>query len=344
MRVWIDLANAPHVAFFLPMVAEMRRRGHDVVMTLRDFNQTVELARHNGLDGEVIGHHGGRSSAGKLVNLLGRAGGLARFGQRAGVDVAVSHNSYTQTIAGRMIRTRVVTFMDFEGQPANHIAFRLAHRVIVPAAFPQSSLRRFGCRPSRVCRYEGFKEQVYLSDFRPDPEFPCKLARACGLGPGWSPERSILVTVRAPPVLAAYHRFDNRLFAGLLQKLESRSDATVVLLPRTQSLREPYQSRVPRLRIPSQPLSGQDLVALSDLVVSAGGTMNREAAVLGTPVCTIFAGKLPAVDRSLMAMGRLVWIGSEKDVASLRIVKKRAGTPLSNPGLASTLVDWIVSS
>ncbi len=342
MRVWIDLGNAPHVAFFLPIARELQRGGHQITVSLRDFNQTVELARLNGLEGSVVGRHGGRSTAGKVANLVGRSCRLAAFGSRTGTDVAVSHNSYTQTVAARLIGAKVVTIMDYEGQPANHIAFRCAHRVVVPQAFPAEDLRRFGCPERKVVRYEGFKEQVYLSDFLPDPFFGEALARACGLGRGWDPAGSVLVTVRAPASQAAYHPFENLLFEKLLTRLNGRRDVTVILLPRNREQEHSYRSKYPFLRIPSEPLSGNDLVHLSDLVVSAGGTMNREAAVLGTPACTVFAGKLPAVDGSLIHMGRLTAIESESDLDMLRFQKKNKGTVLRNPGLCPELASAIV--
>jgi predicted glycosyltransferase len=343
MKIWIDLANAPHVAFFLPIIRELKHRGHSVVVSMRDFNQTVEIARLNDLGGIVIGKHGGKSSLGKMMNLFTRSGALAAFGIKQRADVAVSHNSYTQTVAGRLIGARVVTIMDYEGQPANHIAFRLAHRVIVPIAFPEEDLHRFGCRGGRVVRYDGFKEQVYLSDFRPRPTFPADLARACHLEDRWDLSKNILVTVRTPASMAAYHHFKNLLFEKLLDRLNEESELAVVLLPRTADQRMYYGEKYPRLHIPTQPLSGNDLVYFSDLVVSAGGTMNREAAVLGTPVCTIFAGELPAVDRSLIEMGRLVSIESEKDLDGLRFHKKERGRLLSNPGLCGQFADLITA-
>jgi predicted glycosyltransferase len=341
MRIWVDLANAPHVAFFLPIIREFENRGHSVVISMRDFNQTVELARKNGLQGTEIGTHGGKSSLGKLLNLINRSRMLASFGQQARIDIAVSHNSYTQTIAGRLIGARVVTIMDYEGQPANHIAFRLAHKVIVPAVFPESALRRFGCPESRVYRYNGFKEQVYLSDFQPNPGFVGELSRACALGKDWDPEGSVIVTVRTPASMAAYHHFENLLFEKLLERLNAQEGLTVIILPRTPSQRMYYSSRFTKFHIPDEPLSGNDLVYFSDLVVSAGGTMNREAAVLGTPVCTIFGGELPAVDRSLISMGRLTSIQTEGDLGALRFEKKRKGRVLSNSSLCGELASQI---
>lgn len=344
MKIWIDLANAPHVAFFQPIIRELELRGHVITLSLRDFNQTVEIASLQGLEGTVIGKHGGNSSLGKVLNLFARSSSLAVFGREHKVDVAVSHNSYTQTIAGRLIGARVVTIMDYEGQPANHIAFRLAHRVIVPTAFPQRALRRFGCPEHRVVRYDGFKEQVYLSDFQPQPGFFRELVRACRLEENWAPENHILVTVRTPASMAAYHHFKNLLFEKLLEMLDSRSDLTVVLLPRTPDQRSYYAGRYPHLHIPSTPMSGNDLVYHSDLVVSAGGTMNREAAILGTPVCTIFAGELPAVDRRLIEMEKLVSIESERDVDALAFSRKQQGRRLENRGLCAQFADWITSA
>ncbi len=344
MRIWIDLANAPHVGFFLPLVKEFTNLGHEVSISVRDFNQTVELARRNGLPGEVIGTHGGASSLGKLLNLLGRSVRLARFGRKMKPDVAVSHNSYTHTIAGRCVGARVVTIMDYEGQPANHIAFRTAHRVIVPFYFPDEDLRRFGAGEKKVWKYQGFKEQVYLSDFRPCDSFLSELTRSCGLDKRWDPARAVLVTVRTPASMAAYHHFKNLLFERLLLKLDAIPEVTVVLLPRSAEQKLYYREKFPRFRIPTEPLSGNDLVYHSDLVISAGGTMNREAAVLGTPVCTIFAGELPAVDRALIGMGRLTALETDEDLNSLCIGKKeRKGNILVNHGLCREIAQKIIS-
>jgi predicted glycosyltransferase len=342
MKIWIDLANAPHVGFFLPIIHELKKRGYEVAISMRDFNQTVELARKNGLEGTVIGTHGGATSLGKVFNLLGRSFQLARFGRELKVDVAVSHNSYTHTIAGRLIGTKVITIMDYEGQPANHIAFRAAHRVIVPASFPDKALKKYGCAPGKAYKYVGFKEQVYLSSFTPNPGFQEELVRACGLGPDWKLSDKILVTVRTPANMAAYHRFKNELFEKLLSMLERHMDLTVILLPRTPVQREYYTEKYPGIKIPKEPLSGNDLMYYSDVVVSAGGTMNREAAILGTPVYTIFAGVLPAVDEQLIKMKRLVSIESESDIAHLVFAKKRAGDTLANPGLCNEIVDHIL--
>ncbi len=169
MLIWIDLANSPHVPFFRALAGEFRARGHEVAVTAREFAQTIELARAAGLRPEVVGGHGGGKLSGKAGNLLGRAWALARWARGRGFGLAVGHNSYSQVLAARASGLRAVTLMDYEHQPANHLAFRLASRVVVPESFPEEALRKFGARPRKVRRYRGIKEDVYLADFEPDP-------------------------------------------------------------------------------------------------------------------------------------------------------------------------------
>src|SRR5262252_3880878 len=180
MRIWIDLANSPHVPFFHALIPEFITRGHQVETTARDFAQTVELATRAGLMPHVIGGHGGGTFRGKAGNLVGRAASLRKWAKDRGFDLAVSHNSYAQIAAAAALGTKSVTLMDYEHQPANHLAFRLASRVIVPRAFPAAELRRYGASMRKVKRYDGLKEDVYLADFIPDSAFP-ELLRKLGI-------------------------------------------------------------------------------------------------------------------------------------------------------------------
>src|SRR5438874_8666929 len=278
MRIWIDLANSPHVPFFRSLANDFMRRNHDVVVTARAFAETVELAEAAGFAPQVIGGHGGGKLSGKAGNLVQRALALARWARGRNIDLALSHNSYSQILAARALSLRAVTLMDYEHQPANHLAFRLASRVIVPRAFPETALSRFGTSAAKVKRYDGIKEDVYLADFQSDPEFEKQL-RILGVG-----ANDVLVTVRPPANEALYHRFENELFDQLLARLSAMPSVKIVLLPRNDSQRRVYSTRAgSQLIQPPGPLDGSNLIAYSDLVISAGGTMNREAAALGTP-------------------------------------------------------------
>ncbi|HEV2764273.1 MAG TPA: DUF354 domain-containing protein [Pyrinomonadaceae bacterium] len=318
MRLWIDLANSPHVPFFRALAGEFRRRGHELETTAREFAQTVELAERSGLRPVVVGGHGGRGLRGKAGNLLGRAWALRRWARGRRFDLAVSHNSYAQIVAARSLGLRAVTLMDYEHQPANHLAFRLASRVVVPRAFPEESLRRFGAGARKVRRYEGIKEDVYLADFEPDPKFRDELA-ALGVAEG-----DVLVVVRPPASEALYHRFENELFDELLRRLAARDDVRVVLLARNDGQRAALATRHASARIiwPRRALDGANLIAASDLVVSAGGTMNREAAALGVPAATVYAGRFAALDEQLVREGRLRRIQTREDLDALRPEKK----------------------
>jgi uncharacterized protein len=331
MRVWIDLANSPHVPFFRALTDRFTAARHEVEITARDFAETVPLARDAGFDPQVIGGHGGRKVKGKAGNLISRAWDLARWARKQRPDLAVSHNSYSQILAARASGIKTVTLMDYEHQPANHLAFRLASRIIVPASFPARDLRRCGAGVGKVRRYHGTKEDVYLAGFQPDPSFA---ARLCELGV--NPD-NVLVLMRPPAVDALYHRFQNTLFDEALDLLLKNENVRVVLLPRNQAQRHAYAGRA-RLIVPPNPLPGADLIAASDLVISAGGTINREAAALGVPAVSIYAGKWAAVDEELINEGRLLRISAAMDLGRLVAQKK----PAAQPRKSATVIEEIL--
>ena len=340
MLIWIDLANSPHVPFFRALVEEFRARGHDTQVTAREFAQTVELAEAAGLKPEVVGGHGGGRLSGKAGNLLGRAWALARWAKGKGFGLAVGHNSYSQVLAARVSGLRSVTLMDYEHQPANHLAFRLASRVVVPESFPEGALRRFGARPRKVRRYRGIKEDVYLADFEPDPGFAASLAEKFGI----DVSRDTLVVVRPPAREALYHRFENELFGELLARLLASSGVKVILLARSEAQRAEIVSRfnTDNLFAPREALDGANLVAAADLVVSAGGTMNREAAALGVPAATVYAGRWAAVDEQLVREGRLKRVSSREDVENLRVEKRGVTSARRKSGVRAEVAELIL--
>jgi predicted glycosyltransferase len=207
--------------------------------------------------------------------------------------------------------------MDYEYQPANHLAFRLSQKIIVPDCFPAEQLKSYGARLGKVRRYHGTKEDVYLADFEPDKQFASVLSQ---LGVA---SDNVLVLMRPPARNALYHRFENSLFDEALEKTLETTRAKVILLPRDETQRREYGDRgVGNLIVPDSALPGADLIAASDLVISAGGTINREAAALGVPAFSIYAGRWAAVDQMLVEEGRLKRIGSREDLNRLVIGKK----------------------
>jgi uncharacterized protein len=269
----------------------------------------------------------------KVATLISRAWALARWARKRRFDLAISHNSYSQIVAARALGIKTVTLMDYEHQPANHLAFRLSSRIIVPASFPEESLRRFGASTRKVRRYHGTKEDVYLADFEPDPLFGKQL---CELGV--KPD-NVLVLMRPPAHDALYHRFQNTLFDEALAMLLANERVQVILLPRSEAQRDEYTAK--NLIVPEAPLDGANLIAASDLVISAGGTINREAAALGVPVASMYAGKWAAVDEALVREHRLTRIANADELRELTIRKKEGVKPRRSVEVIDQVVQLI---
>ena len=299
LEVWIDLANSPHPLLFAPVIRRIEELGHSVVITARDHAQTVELTRRTWPRFDVVGGPSPASRLGKARTLLDRISALRAWARDRRPDVALSHNSYAQIVAARTLRVPIVTAMDFEHQPANHLAFRLATLVLLPEALPGAIARRQGATKRKVWRYPGLKEAIYLGDFEPDPHVLRKLGLAR------SDERA-LVVARTPPARALYHRFGNPLFTEALRVIARQPHVQSVVLARhPEQVRELAEMNLPNCTIPSSAIDSRSLLYEADLVIGAGGTMTREAALMGVPTFTVFAGRAPAVDRWLEDAGML---------------------------------------
>ena len=292
MRVWVDLTNSPRVLVMRPLIKAMREDGHEVEVTARDFAQTIALCKRLGVEHTRIGRHRGGRRASKGVGLLSRSGALTRWARGRGFHIAMGHASNDVMVAAALLRIPSATAFDYEWATIQHnVNCRLARAVVVPEAIPPSRLDRYGAR-GKLRRYAGLKEEYYLADFRPDRSVLDEL----GLD-----DSQPIVIVRTPPEVSLYHRFENSLFLEVLERLRGRQ---AVVLPRTPAQRKAI-AESGGLIVPEGVVDAQSLIAFSDLVVSAGGTMNREAVALGTPVFTTFEGRLGAVDEVLLREGRL---------------------------------------
>jgi uncharacterized protein len=292
LKVWIDLTNSPHVLVMRPVIADLRARGHEVEVTARDFAQTLGLCRRFGIEHTAIGHHRGGGLAAKARGLGERSLALTKWARGRGFELALGHGSNDVTVAAALLRIPSATMFDYEWAAVqHHVNCRLARTVVVPDAIPPERLHRYGA-DGKIHAYEGLKEEYYLADFEPDAAVLDELAL--------DPAQPIAV-VRTPPEVSLYHRFENDLFAQVLERLRGTQ---AVVLARTDEQRAQLQQAGGYV-IPERAIDAQSLIAFADLVVSAGGTMNREAVALGTPVLTVFEGRLGAVDERLIAEGRL---------------------------------------
>jgi predicted glycosyltransferase len=327
VRVWVDLTNSPHVLVLRPVIAALRARGFAVEVTARDFAQTLALCRRFGIEHTPIGAHAGRGVVGKAVGLVRRSAALRRWARgRPRFDLALGHGSNDVTVAAAALRVPSSTMFDYEWATLQHqVNCRLARAVVVPEAIPPERLRRYGAT-HKLQRYPGLKEEYYLADFEPDPAVLGEL----GLDRG-----APLAVVRTPPAVSLYHRFENSLFAGVLERLQGEQ---TVVLPRTPE-QEAELRAAGGFIVPQAAIDAQSLIAFADVVISAGGTMNREAVALGTPVYTVFEGRPGAVDERLLAEGRLRRLGAADEV----VLRKRpeADRPARvrrDPGLLADLL------
>ncbi len=332
VRVWIDVSNSPQVPFFAPLIALLRARGHEVRVTTREFAQTTELLALHGIDHDVVGpRHGGAGTLGKTRAMAGRLRALRVYASTQRFDLALSHASHELPLVARTLGIPSSYAFDYEFARVQHgFGCRAARRVVVPEAIPQERLDALGARVAKVRRYPGLKEEYYLRRFTPDLAVLDELAVE---------HDRVLVVVRTPPDVSLYHRHANPLFTDVLERLASDGTVQAVVLPRTDEQRDALRVDS-RLLVPGHAIDAQSLVALADLVVSAGGTMNREAVALGVPVYTTFAGRLGAVDETLVREGRLRVLDSADE---LELVKRerRVQPPTRDP---ADLLDLLLSA
>jgi uncharacterized protein len=297
MRIWFDMTASAHPVVFRPVIERLRAAGHDVSITARDYSQTVGILDRYGMDYTLVGRHAGASRPRKVMALVSRTTKLHRWA-RGSFDLAVAHGSNDLALAAAWARIPAVNMFDYEfAIQQHHIGCRLARRVITPDAIPPSRLRRFGVDEEKLRQYPGLKEEYYLSDFTPDPTILDQLGVDA---------TQVVVVVRPPPDVSLYHRKSNPLFPRVLQHLGDREGVQAVVLPRTDAQRQHVLTlNLPSVVVAPGPVDAQSLIAASDLVVSAGGSMNREAVALGVPVYTTYGGRLGGVDEALIRSGRL---------------------------------------
>jgi hypothetical protein len=313
-RIWIDLDNSPHVPFFSPIIDELNKLGYEVLLTARDCSQTCGLADLFHLQYKRIGRHYGKHKIFKVAGTVLRALQLMRTARKQGAVLALSHGSRAQMLSARMLRIPSIVIMDYE-----HVkGFIYPTWIMMPEIIAGDAIKH---DKRRLLKYPGIKEDVYVPSFKPDPQIKDVL----GLG-----ENDLVVTIRPPATEAHYHNPEaETLFSEVVNLMSTVENARMIILPRNDaqkaSIKESWQGlySTRKIVIPEQVVDGLNLLWHSDLVISGGGTMNREAAALGLPVYSIFRGKIGAVDRYLVKSGRLILLENVEDVHNKLSITKR---------------------
>jgi hypothetical protein len=335
MRVWVDCTAAAHPLVLRPIIERLRGEGHEVSVTAREYGQTVGVLRRLGIEHEVFGRHAGAGTAAKATAVGRRSAALARWARPRRFDLAVAHGSVDIAVVSGLLRIPLAEMQDYEfAGLQRQLAFRVARRVLVPDAIPVAAMRRAGAAERKLYRYPGLKEDYYLADLEPDDSVLGEL--------GIDRDR-VLAVVRPPPETSAYHA-ENPLYERLIARLAGESRVQAVVIPRTDGQRAALERRATgdqsrALIIPTTAIDAQSLIAFADLVVGAGGTMNREAVALGTPAWTLFSGRMGAVDRALIASGRLRPLA---DPAEIGLGKRTSPVGVQHPRDAGTLAAEIL--
>jgi len=293
LRIWFDLSNSPHVNIFAEFIRDLQRQ-HEVVLTCRPLANTIELLDLQGFSYHVVGKHYGANSIKKGLGFFIRAWQLFRFLRDKRIDVAVSHSSFNSPLVARMLGARSVYINDNEHALGNRIAFQLADVVMVPEALSIQLVRRQNARGAKVIRYPGVKEGIYLQSFAlPDADT------------GTNGVKTILV--RTEPWTAQYYTGRKNFMDDLLLELADDEGLRVFVLPRGGRQKDHYkQARFRRLKVPEEPMSLAQIAETCDLFMGAGGTMTREAAVMGIPTISVYQDHLLEVDKFLIRRGLMV--------------------------------------
>jgi predicted glycosyltransferase len=333
MKVWIDCTAAAHPLVLRPIIERLEARGDEVFVTAREYGQTEGVLERLGIPYTSVGRHAGASTLSKARAVAGRSAGLAKlvWGQRP--DLAIAHGSVDLAVVSALFRIPSAQMQDYEfAGLQRRIAFGIARRVLVPDSIPLDRLRKIGAKERKLVRFPGLKEEYYLAGFEPDPAV---------LGELGLDREKVLVIVRPPPETSAYHA-RNDLYGETIRRLAGEEGVQAVIIPRTDSQgTEARATGAANLIVPERAVDAQSLIAFADLVVSAGGTMNREAVALGTPVFTTFSGRMGGVDEELIAAGRLQVLD---DPAALELRKRQAPVGVLHPRDPEILVEGALAA
>jgi uncharacterized protein len=338
MTIWLDFDNTPLVPLYRPILRELHARGVQTFVTSRVHAQTEDLLQMWDIPHVPVGKYGGKSLWKKITNLLHRAHALSRVARSRSITLSVSHNSRTHMLASKRLGLRYLGMDDYE-YSEQRLANLLADHILLPVCIPDKRLLDAGFNLKKVIRYRGLKEEIYLKDFTPEMDFRRRLELD---------EKTILVTLRPPSITANYHDEKSEiLFRKCLQHFSSAENTYCLVVNRTDAERGLVsQALIDDGKVGWLPraVDGLQLLWHSDIMLGGGGTMNREAALLGLPTYSIFTGRRPAVDEYLQSQGKLSFLNSEDEVEAVPVRKREIPNVYSpsNVNLAGWITELIL--
>lgn len=335
-QIWIDLENSPHVLFFNPIIKELQRRNIDVVVTARDYAQVCDLAKLFNLNYIKIGRHHGKHSLFKVWGTFARSFKLFLLFRRKKPSLAFSHGSRSQVITAKIAGIPSLVAFDYEN--TRKLPLITPTKAIVPEVLYKEIYKQRG---NELLSYPGIKEDVYIPDFEPESSIIKKLNLK---------NDQVIVTIRPAATMAHYHNpKSDELFEAIIKFLTDKNNCRIIILPRTKDqakkIRQgfPYYFNSGKIEFLKAVVNGLNLIWFSDLVISGGGTMIREATAMNVPAYSFFQGKIGAVDDFLASSGRMVLLNTVEDVKKkIKVKKKNNGHPFtSNRTSLNRIVDLV---
>lgn len=312
VNIWIDLENTPNVPFFEPIVKRLRKMNHTVYITCRDYSDIPVLSKLYGIQASTVGWHGGKNKIRKVYIGLLRAILLAKWARKKKIDLAVGFGSRTLALASRLLKITNATVFDYEH--GSTYAYRFCDWVFVPEEVSSQYLIERGISEKKLIKYTGLKEEVYAGVYKYDNG---------SLDQFKYDEEKVVVTVRPPATKAHYHDHLSEIICRrVFERIAGDSSTMAIFVRRDGDSTFDEFLQYENIKIITAPFKGLDLIFNSDLVISGGGTMVREAAAIGVPAYSVFTGKMGAVDERLSREGRLIMIRKPEDVSRIRFVER----------------------
>ncbi|MDO5849233.1 MAG: DUF354 domain-containing protein [Methanobrevibacter sp.] len=294
LKIWIDISNAPHVRFFKDIIKYLENEGEDVIITARDFGDIHKLMNMYDIDFISVGKHG-VSLYDKLKESTDRIVGLLDVIKDEKIDVAVSKHSIELPRISFGLGIPSLYVLDNEhALAANKLTLPLCDRIITPNIIDMWKLMKFGADPNSIISYNGTSELMHFKSF----EYNDNIFTDLNLNLKYP--KTILM--RPEPSLASYLNTDchKSVLSPIVDVLKDY--ANILILPRFRAQAEIFEN-IDNVTILKPPVDTSSLIKKCDLVIGAGGTMNRESAILQTPVISCYPGETLSVDQYYINQG-----------------------------------------
>ena len=286
MRIWIDITNTPHVNVLMPIIRHLEK-DHELFFTARDFSETLPLLKKNGITPIVYGKYKGKSRIKKVMGMLGRM--WTMLFKLPKFDLALSlGGNYTSAIA--FLRGKKSIVFSDNDISFKFFSFSMGSFFIFPYYFKYQKIqKKYRIKDSQIKTFNGFKEDIYIAEFEPDPAFLEQL-----------PFRDF-ITIRPENLKASYVPKDSTTIVP--QLFEVFKDMNILFLPRYEEEKK-YAEGYANVWYPNGPLSGLDVCYNTKAMLTGAGTFAREAALLGVPAVSFFPSPVfLSVDEAMQELG-----------------------------------------